>query len=80
MKKQYITPKIKAVELDPKQAILQTCRVAATAIYFTVATNRCNYGAGPGPSTATCNTPIKGKSSITGVRTTFVYETDTIPS
>ena len=77
-KKFYINPKIKAVTLDPKQSILQVCKVIAGAIYFSGG-NKCLVEGGPGAVTLTCPTDVKGDNSVVG---SFVASSDpnNIPS
>ena len=55
--RKYIEPKITAVELDSKQAILQVCK-AAGAYFFSATQSRCM---GPGGG-AVCADSIKGKN------------------
>ncbi|MDD4202531.1 MAG: hypothetical protein PHQ52_03600 [Candidatus Omnitrophica bacterium] len=65
MRKNYITPKITSVYLDPKQASLQACAVGGLYIWTMTGDNtHCSsvlrtIGAGPN-----CNISVKGQGGV----------------
>lgn len=56
MIKPYIKPKIKAVKLDPDQAILQICK--SNGLYFTNSSKCISTNGTTGP--AQCNQTVRG--------------------
>jgi hypothetical protein len=81
-KKQYISPKVTAVKLDPQQAILQVCKAfnAAGGAWMTAAV--CIYGRGTGggfkimQKPVGCVTGLKvGAGTATGDIQTSDYQT-----
>ena len=70
--KQYITPKIKSIELNAEQAILQICQLGGIYIYIQpYVSSRCAIigSTGVAGSRYTCPVSVKGRS------TTGPYET-----
>lgn len=60
--KKYTPPKIKAIALDPAQAVIQACQL--TGAYFMGAPSNCLKGIGGPP--LTCTIPIKGSAGLFG--------------
>ncbi|MDD4202255.1 MAG: hypothetical protein PHQ52_02185 [Candidatus Omnitrophica bacterium] len=80
--KKYVAPKIKAVELDPKQALLHVCSVT-NGIYMMDAITfvLCKYYFGAtNPYTGTCDIAAKGVSSKVISLTGLLSITDAAPS
>ncbi|MDD4202495.1 MAG: hypothetical protein PHQ52_03420 [Candidatus Omnitrophica bacterium] len=80
--KKYTRPKIKCVELDAEQAVLQVCNNVPRAAFFTVG-GLCY--AMTGTSTATgimmCSVSVKGRSRLTNdFGSTAATSTDAAPS
>ncbi|MDD4202497.1 MAG: hypothetical protein PHQ52_03430 [Candidatus Omnitrophica bacterium] len=71
--KKYIQPKIKCVELDPKQALLQVCAIGG--VYFEIG-SQCGLVIWPTTYTATCNTGVKGNSELMGYSAKIQYTND----
>lgn len=74
MKKIYIEPKIKAIELDPRQAVLEACKIGGQ--YFGGATE-CMYLI-PATDIIPCPLSIKGTKKSIGPGTS--RETNAQPS
>ncbi|MDD4202510.1 MAG: hypothetical protein PHQ52_03495 [Candidatus Omnitrophica bacterium] len=67
--KKYIQPKIKSVELDPDQAILQVCVVAG--VYLSLNPSSCVGSQGTsGPAPMICTAGNRARGPYTGVTTT----------
>ena len=62
MRKKYIEPKIKAVELNAEQAIIQVCAIGGN--YF-ASVSACLGNVGTGP-VRTCALEVKGRTTGTG--------------
>jgi hypothetical protein len=77
--KKYIQPKIKSIELDSKQTILQACKISAVGIYFYAGTF-CRYAltGGPTPGTIFCDTGVKDDNTQFGAG--FLSTTENQPS
>jgi hypothetical protein len=61
VKKTYMQPKIKSINLEPEQAILQVCQIGGAYFGFTVVTiptSYCEGGTRTGPNP--CIVSIKG--------------------
>ena len=69
--KKYIKPKIKAIQLDPEQAVLQVCQVGGA--YFRITGSTKCFNGGPG---AYCDITIKGVGNSMG----FSSIVDAMPS
>ena len=87
MRKKYIEPKIKAIGLDPDQAILQVCQTfnAAGGAWMMIADSACFYGTGTGgsktvrPSIVGCVNGLK-RGAGTATRSTLFTTTDSAGS
>ncbi|MDD4202099.1 MAG: hypothetical protein PHQ52_01365 [Candidatus Omnitrophica bacterium] len=73
--KKYFQPKVKALKLDDKQAVMSVCKIGG--MFFNAGSTHCQYGAG-GPA-YTCPQTVKGVADIWGA-IGYAYESFSKPS
>ena len=72
--KKYVEPKIKAIMLDPDQAVLEVCKVGG--VYFTATASQCTQ---PG-TFRTAGVCVDAVRDVKGISITFAATRDAMPS